>query len=314
MTSDRRFRFLRSALRAVRAIVVDVENLTRRSAFSIVGRDGDHRHVVARLVSTVHFALPRETPDVPVVVVVGNGSWRRRELGIASTVHEGRVMDAIRIAADATAAFVDFVRTSTEAGVLCVDGAEADDLAIVTADVAGGPVLAISDDNDWLQILSSAPGIVFRPRDACWVLREGVVNADGETVPARIDGRGRLVVGTDLSGDLPERWWRYAVFLKCLRGRPDYGLPPAIPRVRTTKIRKAWDRSGQDPWGVISLLSEEAPLGGDALDQWKRNRRYLDPVFVPEPLRESVLSALVDEIVRPRARIDVSVAEEGTRV
>lgn len=274
--------------------MVDVRNLAMRAAFGVLRGGGAMDEARCHVLSAIELGARACRRPCPIVLARDNGTWRRRALAGWKTV-ERRERDRASVEA-AMVLEADVCRVLGEAGaaVLGAEEAEADDVAATLLRALRRPVVAVSGDTDWVQVLRVGGSALVQPHVPWLLRREGAYSGTGMRMPCSVTGRGTIVAE---EGPLPEAWWDFLVFLRCIRGRPEYGLPPAVPRMRLTKAVDVW-KGRHDAWAHGVALGGEGPFGDDVLAALARNRELVDWWRVPADVCDRVVDRLARELER----------------
>ena len=149
---------------------------------------------------------------------------------------------------------------------LAGDGLEADDL--IAGFVQTHPddeIILVSTDSDMMQLLYHPHLTIISPNtDKPILLKEYNDNAD------------------------------YYLFVKCMRGDPTDNIQSAAPRVRKTRLEKAYS----DPYERIQLMKETwTNEVGDKMsveDLYEENRLLIDLSYQPDNIRQQIENVIRD--------------------
>lgn len=168
--------------------------------------------------------------------------------------------------------FRDLMKAHTSITCLDVPGMEADDSIAAYCQLYANPdeqVLIISGDKDFIQLLKN-PNVKL-------------VNPD--------DGKLRNQPG----GKEYEPDIDYWIFLKCIRGDMGDYVHSAFPRVRETKVRKAWESE----YDRVNLMNEKwVDVDGTEHrvgDLYEENKLLLDLTQQPDELRSYLVSEVTQQ-------------------
>lgn len=151
----------------------------------------------------------------------------------------------------------NFFKNYTSAMCLRVPRAEADDIISVIARVSETDTIILSTDKDYIQLIS--PNVkLFTPMK-----------------------QGEFRTSEDPKFDL---------FLKCIRGDQSDNIRSALPRVRETVLREAFNEQGVK---MLNLMETVRPDGVKVLDAFKFNEALIDLTKQPD----FILDAIENEIV-----------------
>jgi len=156
---------------------------------------------------------------------------------------------------DAAELCTDFFKTCTNVAVVEAPRAEADDvIAVFCQESEGVENVILSSDKDFVQLLDERTQLFSPPQN---VFRES----------------------EDVAYDL---------FLKCVRGDTNDNIKSAFPRVRETRLRKAWD----DELEMVNLLETVRKDNQKVGDVLEFNRKLICLDSQPEDIRTSILNAI----------------------
>ena len=170
--------------------------------------------------------------------------------------------------------FEEIMKIHTSAVVLAGDGLEADDLIGGVADI-----LSLDDDNEIY--------IITADKDMIQCLKNPQV-----TLINPADGKARTLDDWDGDADL-------FMFEKCIRGDTGDNVGSAFPRVRKTRIMKAYT----DPLEHTNLMHETwtDPTGKEFVvkELFKENELLMDLSKQPEIIRKQIIQTILREMENP---------------
>lgn len=271
-------------------MVVDTANIFWRSVAAARGQHvGDVRDQVALGLHGCLMSLRKHwhavRPDRLAVTFEGKDNWRkeytRSEACVSKRVYKAnRVADpSMAILADVLRVFEDMVRTHTGLTVLSHPRLEGDDLAagyVQKYAPAGDRVVILSGDKDFVQLLKY-PNVTIR-------------NPDG--------GGARTLMETCEVDDAG-----YFMFEKCFRGDSGDNVISALPRVRKTRLLKAWS----DDYELANLMNST----WDFVDTETGEKRVMSTRALFE--ENCLLMDLEAQPVEVRAQIEQTVDEAPGR-
>jgi 5'-3' exonuclease len=149
-----------------------------------------------------------------------------------------------------------FFKTCTNVAVFDVPRAEADDIIAVMCQESrrGVENIILSSDKDFVQLLNDTTKL-FSPIQRDWRRTENA---------------------------------KYDLFVKCIRGDSGDNIRSAYPRVRETKLQKAWD----DPYTMANLMETVRKDGEKVAIDYYRNSQLIDLSLQPQHLRNEIFSAI----------------------
>ena len=131
-----------------------------------------------------------------------------------------------------------------------------------------------------------------------------IISADSDLLQLKIHPNVTVITpATDKEQSLKEydNDAAYYLFQKCVRGDSTDNVQSALPRVRATRIRKAYD----DPFERVSLMKEkwtnEQNKEFIVEDLFEENQLLIDLSMQPEPIRKAIESTIKQEMERERA-------------
>lgn len=184
----------------------------------------------------------------------GKNTWRRKQYPEYKAGREPDVYEPEKREATDTA--IRFFEECTNAMVLRVPGAEADDLiAVWCRHSRGVNNIIMSTDKDFEQLVDEHTSL-YSPTQKKF-----------RTSETR----------------------EYDLFEKCIRGDKGDNLPSAFPRVRSTRLKAAWE----DPVEMQNLMEETPPVTGvKVFDQYEFNRKMIDLSLIPPMVEQQCLDAI----------------------
>lgn len=290
--------------------VVDVNNLVHRSKHVVSSYDSFEACVAMTL--TILFGSLRKSYEKfgaqHCVACFDSYSWRKDVFsdykGDRERDQSPVKLEEREIIKDVLVKLQQFLTEHTNVTVLSREGIEADDFIARWVQLHDDPTfthIVISADGDFKQLVR--PGVeLFNPIQNILYTDDGVFQqpsnrrlspknlASGEA----IERHGELwLIKRKKNSDDPEivepEW---ELFEKCIRGRKN-NLRTAYPRVRTNKMRAAFDDRGGPVWNdFINAIWGEEDNRQSVRERYEFNRRLLDLRCQP---REVVLA--MDETI-----------------
>jgi len=216
-------------------------------------------------------------PDFVVFAFDGANNWRKDYTARVKSrrAYKGnRVIDpAMQHFYTLIPAFRDMMTAHTSVCCLSVDTMEADDAIAAYCQIYASPeseIYIISGDKDFTQLLK-LPGVKL-------------INPD--------NGKARNSPGDkDYQSDID-----YWMFLKCVRGDGGDNVPSAFPRVRETRIKKAYS----DSYERINFMNEtwvdENEVKRRVGDLYEENVTLMDLEKQPSEIRIKLLTEVADQV------------------
>ena len=301
-------------------IIVDTYNLFFRCLHNGMMGDayskaGLSLHIVLRSIRKMW----REMKADHVVFVLEGGSWRydvypdyKKSRKVAKALASVREQEEQQVFMESLNELVEFISTKSNCTVLKAKGVEGDDF--IARWVQNHPEdqhIIVSGDTDFIQLLADNVVIYDGVRDVT-IKTDGVFNKDGQPMEFGLRSNGHLRVGAELDlltqdFKVEPEWWRYAMFLKCIRGDSGDGIFSAYPKVRENKIKAAWDdrkEQGYD-WNNLMLQSFQLGKGEDAVTkevktEYEFNLSLIDLTRQPEHVKELMDQTIIDAVTKDR--------------
>lgn len=228
-------------------------------------------------------------PDFVVFAFEGGNNWRKKYTQSKSSRSQykaNRVYDPeMQHFYDLMESFRKTMRNHTSICCLSVDGLEGDDVIAGYAQLYASPeheIIIVSGDKDFTQLLR-LPNVKL-------------INPD--------DGKMRnQPTSKDYEPDLD-----YWIFLKCIRGDGGDNVPSAYPKVRETKIKKAYEDTYErinfmntqwveKPVSIVDgVVVESAPVTHRVGDLFEQNEILLDLFKQPPEIRKLIEESVTEQV------------------
>lgn len=239
-------------------LIVDLNNMAFITRYSKLGmpksrRQKDKDAELLIFIEAMKLILGSATKfNVDGIVIAKDSKkvWRKDiypEYKGTSTSDEDFYYDETIYAANMV---YSFFRDYTSAYCLEVPKTEADDIIAVWCQNTTEETVILSSDKDYIQLIDDRTRL-YSPTQK--VFRESVDSG-------------------------------YELFLKCIRGDKSDNIKSAYPRLRETKIKKAWE----DDLEMLNLLEtviEDVKVG----DKVSFNQQLMDLTMQPDEIRDSIL-------------------------
>lgn len=219
-------------------------------------------------------------------------------------------------------AFDDLVKylvEKTNVTVLRNPRAEADDMinAWVTSHPDDQHVL-VSSDSDFFQLLKYPNVTLYDPVKDILIRQDGVFDDDGNRLEFKLKSDAKIEVGKKNPAFICEaEWYKYALFLKCIRGDKTDNIFSAYPGVRekgtktTIGIREAYGDSEKQGYAwnnfMLQKWEDHDKKEQRVKDKYEFNKKLIDLSQVPDDIYQSCLETIVEET----GRKDVPALEVG---
>jgi len=244
-------------------LIVDLNNLAFVTRFSKVPTPPSKRRkdeyasrlIFFEMLSTVAYTAHTNRCDAIVVACDSKNVWRRDIYDIYKASSETSEDVYYRETLEAADMFKTFMRENTSSLVLGADRCEADDIIgywCLHSD--GVENMILSTDKDFVQLINK--------------------NTTLYSVTQR-EFRDSKNPDFDL-------------FVKCMRGDKNDNIESALPRVRQTRLERAYT----DDIELLNLLETVRKDGRKVYDVFELNRRLIDLSAQPAPIIESIKKAI----------------------
>ncbi len=201
--------------------------------------------------------------------------------------------------------------SKTNVTVLRNPTAEADDMIAMFIDSHPNDVhVVISSDSDFFQLLRYDNVMLYDPVKDIQIRRDGIFDDDGNRLEFTLKTDAKIKVG----GKNPafvceEKWYEYALFLKCVRGDKSDNIFPAYPGVRekgsknTVGIREAYqDKTGKGySWNNFMLQKwiDHNSNEFQVKDKFALNKLLIDLQEIPDNIKTECLDIIEQTVARP---------------
>jgi len=210
------------------------------------------------------------------------------------------------ILVEAFDSFVEYLDAKTNITVLHNSKAEADDMIAVFIEAhPDDKHIVISSDSDFFQLLRFLNVMLYDPVKDIQIRQDGVFDDDGNRLEFVLKSDAKITAGKKNPNFVcEEKWYEYALFLKCVRGdKTDY-IFSAYPGVREkgTKtsigIREAYaDRDNKGySWNNFMHQKFVHHDGTEhkVQDDFTFNKTLIDLREIPESIKEGCLQTIAD--------------------
>lgn len=302
-------------------IIVDTANLFFRCIHVAKGdaftKSGLALHIMLRSIKKIW----NEHRADHVVFCLEGKSWRnavypqyKMARKVARNLASKAEQEEMEVLIHSLDTMVEFLRTQTNVTVLQNEIIEGDDF--VGRWVQNHPLdehIIVSGDSDFLQLM--APNVVLYDgvRDLL-ISKDGITDEDGDSVEFTIAGsNAKLKVGKKVKdGETftpDDKWWEWALFLKCIRGDSGDSIFSAYPKVRETKIRAAWEDRAVKSFDWNNLMQQEWVDGKDddgddvkakVSERYLRNELLIDLTKQPDEIKELMDSVIAEQKMKER--------------
>jgi 5'-3' exonuclease len=295
-------------------------NLAFRSRRT-TGRDIDTQIGTAFdiILNSVRMMWTRHGGDHLVFCFDGS-SWRRdiypgyKRKAIATTEKSQGDIDDDALFFEALNDFEEFLVNNTNATVLHHGKLEADDLISCWVDAhPDDEHVIVSNDTDYVQLLSNKNVSIYNPGNHTLYTQDGAFDDKGNRVAFSVMSNTRLKLGDVDNNFAPEEgWYKWHLFLKCVRGDTSDNIFPAYPGASlkgTSKrigIRQAYDdrhTKGYN-WNNFMLQRWTDADGQEHIvrDKIEENVKLIDLTRQPDEIRDLAFYTIAEALGRPPIR------------
>lgn len=205
--------------------------------------------------------------------------------------------------------FTEYLNQKTNVTVLQNPTAEADDMiAIFIKQHPHDNHVLISSDSDFFQLLSLPNVVIYDPIKDILIKRDGIFDDYGNRLAFTLQTNAKIKVGKKDPTFFPEeKWYEYALFLKCIRGDKTDNIFSAYPGIRekgskkTVGIREAYEDTGKGfAWNNFMLQkwvdhnNEEQRVK----EHYEMNRKLIDLSQIPEDVERQSLEIIKEATTR----------------
>jgi 5'-3' exonuclease len=205
---------------------------------------------------------------------------------------------------------VDMLVNKSNISVLRNPAAEADDMIAMFIEAhPEDKHILISSDSDFFQLLRHPNVMLYDPVKDIQIRRDGIFDDDGNRLEFTLKTDAKIKVGGKNPDFVCEdKWYEYALFLKCIRGDKTDNIFPAYPGVREngTKnrigIREAYEDIGKGySWNNFMLQKyvDHHEQEIQVKNAYELNRLLIDLDRIPDEIKAECLQLISDEVTRP---------------
>ncbi len=301
-------------------IVVDAANLFFRCLHG-GGLMGDpfakaslSLHIILRSIKK----LWREQKADHVVFVLEGKSWRyevfpqyKAARKVARALQTPKEQEENQIYSDTLEELIEFLINKSNCTVLKANRVEGDDfIARWVQNHPDDEHVIVSGDTDFIQLLADNVSIFDGVREFT-IKKDGVFNAEGQPLTFSVKSDGHLKVGKEIDlltedMNIPDEWWRWALFLKCIRGDSGDGIFSAYPRVRENKLKAAWDDRHDKGYDWNNLMLQTFKIGSGEHEETKEvrkeyafNQKLIDLTQQPDDVKEVMDQTIIEAVTKP---------------
>jgi len=215
------------------------------------------------------------------------------------------------IAVEAFDDFVEFLSTKTNITVLRNPVAEADDMIAIFIEAhPDDKHILVSSDSDFFQLLRFPNVTLYDPVKDILIKQDGVYDDDGNKLSFTVTSQAKIKVGKkDPTFVCEDKWYEYALFLKCIRGDNTDNIFSAYPGVRekgtktTVGIREAYgDMNGKGyAWNNFMLQKwvDHNDVEQRVKERYELNKKLIDLSEIPADIKASSLAIINETVNRP---------------
>lgn len=203
--------------------------------------------------------------------------------------------------------FVDYLDTKTNVTVLQNARAEADDMIAIFIEAhPNDKHILISSDSDFFQLLRYPNVMLYDPVKDIQIRQDGIFDDDGNRLSFTMNSNAKIKAGgKDPDFVCEKEWYKYATFLKCIRGDQTDNIFSAYPGVRekgtktSVGIREAYEDMDNKGYSWNNFMLQKWVDHDDKEQQVKErfefNRSLIDLSLIPEDVKESCLITIAEK-------------------
>ena len=199
-----------------------------------------------------------------------------------------------------------YFKDRTNVTVLKADKIEADDFIarwIALHDDPSFEHVIVSSDGDFKQLIKEGVEL-YNPVSHTLYTTEGVYYDDGtpirKDVPfVELHGQKWKIKRDKKTGEPVTVEPKWELFEKCIRGKKN-NLPTAFPRVRSTKMREAFNDNGGEIWNnFINTMWGESEKRQYVRERYEFNKSLLDLTLQPEHIINVMDNCISEQLEKP---------------
>ncbi len=214
---------------------------------------------------------------------------------------------------------VTFIDQHTNITVLQNPKAEADDMiAIFIESHPDDKHVLISSDSDFYQLLRFDNLTIYDPVKDIKITRTGIFNDKDEKLAFNVDTTAKIKVGKpDPNFVVEDKWYEYALFLKCVRGDKTDNIFSAYPGVRekgtktTVGIREAYEDTNKGyAWNNFMLQKwvDHNKVEQQVKAKFEINKTLIDLSQIPDDVKTGCLEVIAEVVGRKNVpSVDIGV-------
>lgn len=293
-------------------LVIDTANLYHRCLHSggnsdIFTRAGLSIHIMMRSIANLVYLHKIDH----VIFALEHRSWRKEVYPEYKANREVKAMlkspqeiEDAEYATEVIDTFIEFLQTSTNCTVLQKERIEGDDWfgRIATTLGKDNKIYIVSGDTDFYSLITENV-IVYDGMNDRYLTINGIHDGNGNKYEFTIKSNSKLSVGKINNKFVPEpKWWERATFVKIIRGDAGDNIQSAYPRVRMTKIDKAWDdmpTSGFEYTNFMNLEVENFLGKTTVMESFRFNKMLIDLREQPDEIIAIMDEELADQYKKP---------------
>jgi 5'-3' exonuclease len=213
--------------------------------------------------------------------------------------------------------FTTYLYNKTNVTVLRNPNAEADDMISVFIEAhPDDKHILISSDSDFFQLLRHPNVMLYDPVKDIQIRQDGVFDDDGNRLEFEVKSDAKIKVGKKNKDFVcEEKWYEWALFLKCIRGDKVDNIFSAYPGARETGtknkvgIREAyldvgkgynWNNFMQQKW------TDHNDIERQVKERYEFNKSLIDLNEIPDSVKAECLAIIAEETNRvPVPAVDV---------
>ena len=309
-------------------ILTDTQNLFHRQVNMVnpvLGLDS----MIGMALHTILYSMRKEWNTfngTHCVCFLEGHSWRKKVYPkyklnrvVAQQAKTEREQEDGQILQGAFDDLIDFIDTYTNITVLRNPRAEADDMIALWIEAhPDDKHILISSDSDFYQLLRHPNLMIYDPVKNIRVTQDGIRNDKNELLEFVVDSTAKIKPGKpNPNFVVPLDWYKYALFLKCVRGDKTDNIFSAYPGVRekgtktSVGIREAYEDTDKGyAWNNFMNQKWTHHEGKECIvkEEFEMNKLLIDLSQIPDDIKTECLTVIAEATGRKNVpAVDIGV-------
>lgn len=240
-------------------VIIDLSNVAhilRHSKFKKNKNVYDSTLLFYSIIESVMYSAKKFKSDGIMIACDAKNVWRKDILPSYKGNRDGNRDEYYESTVEVILSVATFFEEYTDITVLKVDRSEADDVISVACQTNKHANVIVSSDKDFIQLIDHKTHLFNPPKNDY----------------RKSDNKD------------------YDLFLKLVRGDSGDGVPSAIPSIRETAVRIAFDDKDE----FANLMESVNKRGNKVKDELQRNNTLINLKMQPDYIRDSIEEALAN--------------------